>query len=108
MSALQAVILIAIMSGCTFLTRSLPFILFPANRKMPAFVTWLGNALPYAIIAMLIVYCLKDVSLTEEPRGLPELISIAAVVLLYLWRRSPLIAIAGGTVLHMALVQAVF
>ncbi|MDR3200208.1 MAG: AzlD domain-containing protein [Spirochaetales bacterium] len=108
MNALQAVILIAIMCGCTFLTRALPFILFPANRKIPAFVTWLGNLLPYAIIAMLIVYCLKDVSPRVSPHGLPEFISAAAVVLLYLWRRSPLIAIAGGTVLHMVLVQGVF
>ncbi|MDR1931777.1 MAG: AzlD domain-containing protein [Spirochaetales bacterium] len=108
MTSLQAVILIALMSVCTFLTRALPFILFPAARKIPPFVVWLGNALPFAIIAMLVVYCLKDVSLKASPHGLPELISIAAVVLLYLWKRSPLLAIAGGTVLHMFLAQAVF
>lgn len=104
----QAAILVAIMAACTFLTRALPFILFPANRKIPAFVSWLGNVLPYAIIAILIVYCLKDTRAAEPPHGLPELLGVVTVAALYLWKRNSFVSIAGGTALYMFLVQFVF
>ena len=104
MSTPEALIMIAIMSACTFLTRVLPFIFFPAGKKIPGFVSWLGQTLPLPIIGMLIVYCLKDLSLTAAPHGLPELLAIAAVIGLYSLKRSPLLAIGGGTALYMLLV----
>jgi branched-subunit amino acid transport protein AzlD len=96
------------MAAGTFLTRVLPFLLFPAGKKIPPFVAWLGKALPFSVIGLLIVYCLKDIRLAASPHGLPELIAIAAVSALYLVRRNPLFAIAGGTALYMILVQKVF
>ena len=64
--------------------------------------------LPYAIMGMLVVYCLKNVSLLQSPHALPELLGCATVVLLHLWKRNTLLSIAGGTALYMLLVQVIF
>lgn len=108
MTTPQALCMVAIMAAGTLLTRALPFLLFPAGKKTPDVVLYLGRVLPYAIIGMLVVYCLKDTQLAAAPHGLPEAIGVAAVAGLYLWRRNTLLAIAGGTVLYMLLVQVVF
>lgn len=99
---------IAIMSAVTIFTRGLPFFVFSGKRRVPKIIYYLGEALPPAIISMLVVYCLRKVSVTEYPFGIPELIASAAVVLLHVWRRNNLISIFGGTILYMVLVQAVF
>ncbi|HVJ47645.1 branched-chain amino acid transporter permease [Desulfitobacterium sp.] len=104
----QSLILIAIIVLGTFLTRGLPFILFPPTRETPKFVLYLGNVLPFAAIGLLIVYCLKNVSLLSAPHGLPEGIAIACITLLHLWKNNVLLSIGGGTFLYMALVQFVF
>ncbi len=91
----------------TMLTRFLPFLLFPAGRPAPKYIQYLGRVLPSAVFGLLVVYCLKNVSLFSGSHGIPELISIAVVVLLHLWKRQMLISIAGGTVCYMLLVQLV-
>ena len=101
------VIILAVAAG-TQLTRWLPFWLFPEKKRPPAVVTYLGRALPPAMMGLLVVYCLKSVSWLSAPHGAPELIAIAAVAALHMWRRNVLLSIAGGTVLYMVLVQAVF
>ena len=88
--------------------RFLPFLLFPSGKKTPAFVTYLGKVLPFAMIGLLVVYCLKDVSVFSGSHGLPELIAIAAVVVLHVWRRNTLLSVASGTICYMLLVQFVF
>lgn len=95
--------LIAVVAAVTALLRFLPFLVFGGGRKTPAMVTYLGRVLPYAIMGMLVVYCLRDVSVVAYPFGLPELVAGAAVVLLHLWRRNTLISIVGGTALYMLL-----
>ena len=104
----RALVMILIMAAVTILLRALPFILFPDNKKTPDYILYLGKVLPFAIIGMLVVYCLKDVSVLSFPYGLPELISTAAIVLVHIWKRSTLLSIGGGTVLYMFLVQIVF
>lgn len=104
----QAILMILIMAGVTFLMRGLPFLLFSGKSKTPAYISYLGKVLPYAIIGMLVIYCLKNVSLTAAPFGLPELITGAAVVFVHIWKRNTLLSIGGGTLLYMFLVQAVF
>ena len=108
MTDIHAIALIAVMSLVTAALRFLPFLLFGGNKKVPAFVSYLGHVLPYAIMGMLVVYCLKDVSLTEAPHGLPELLAVLTVVGLHIWKRSALLSIGAGTVLYMLLVQLVF
>ena len=99
---------VLIIAVLTFLTRALPFLLFPAHKKTPGFVIYLGRVLPYAIMGMLVVYCFKDVSLLSWPFALPELLAGAFVILAHKWKHNMLLSIGGGTVLYMILVQAVF
>lgn len=92
----------------TMLTRFLPFLVFRPKRPTPRYIQYLGRVLPGAIFAMLIIYCLRDVSLLQGSHGLPELIAIAVTVGLHLWKRQMLLSIAGGTICYMLLVQFVF
>lgn len=108
MTSLEAAITIGAVVLGTVLTRALPFICFPENKKTPDYIVYLGKALPYAVIGLLVVYCLKGISVTAFPFGLPEAIAVAAVVLLHLWRKSTFLSIGGGTVIYMLLVQVIF
>jgi len=105
---LQQIIIIGTVVLGTMITRFLPFLLFPGGKETPALVQYLGKYLPAAVFGLLIVYCLKDVSVFSGNHGLPEVISIAVVVLLHRWKRQMLLSIAGGTMCYMLLVQMVF
>ena len=108
MSMGNSIITIAVAAVCTFLTRLVPFALFGRKRQVPRSVLFLGNVLPPAIIATLIVYCLKSVNLLNFPSGIPELISIALVVVLHLWKRNTLLSVGAVTICYMILIQTVF
>lgn len=103
-----AIASIAVMAAVTFLTRALPFLLFDRGDSPPKLVLYLGRVLPPAIIAMLVVYCLRGISFAAPAGWLPQLLSVAAVVLLHLWKHNNLLSIFGGTILYMALIQTVF
>lgn len=92
----------------TVMTRFVPFLVFPAGKPTPKYIQYLGKVLPAAVFGLLVIYCLKNVSLFAGSHGIPELIGIAVVVGLHLWKRQMLISIAGGTVCYMLLVQFVF
>ena len=96
-------ILIAVMAIVTLLLRALPFLIFRGKRSTPPYITYLGNVLPEAAIAMLVVYCLRSVSFAAPRFGLPEIICTAAVVLLQLMRHNSLLSILGGTFLYMGI-----
>jgi len=104
----QAIIIIAILSFGTIITRFLPFILFPNAKSAPRYVHYLGKMLPSAAIGLLVVYCLRYINLTAAPHGIPEAVAIIAVVLLHIWKKNTLLSIAAGTVIYMLLVQFVF
>lgn len=108
MTFTEQLITLAMVVLGTQITRFLPFILFPAGKSTPKYIEYLGKVLPAAIFGFLVVYCLKGVDVLSGSHGLPELISVTAVVLLHLWRRQMLLSIAGGTVIYMVLVQLVF
>ena len=97
----------AVALGCQ-LTRWLPFWLFPENKTPPPVVEYLGRMLPPAVMGLLVVYCLKGVSLFSAPHGLPEALAIGVVAVLHFVRHNTLLSIAGGTVCYMLLVQFVF
>lgn len=101
-------LLIAVCTLVTVLTRFLPFWIFRSKEKTPAFVTRLGTVLPHAIMGMLVVYCMKEVSLLSPPYGLPELLGCGVVAALHLWKRNSLLSIAGGTIFYMLMVQFIF
>lgn len=105
---MRDVILIAVMTLVTMATRFLPFLIFGEKRKTPAIITYLGQVLPFAIMGMLVVYCLKDVAWLSAPFGIPEILGCAIVAVLHLWKRNSLLSIGVGTVAYMLLVQLVF
>ena len=104
----QQIITIGLCALGTILPRFLPFFIFSGKKKTPAVIQYLGKVLPSAIFAMLVIYCLRNVSLLSGSHGLPELIGIAVTVGLHLWKRQMLLSIAGGTICYMLLVQLVF
>ena len=108
MNNFHSAAIIAVTALVTIALRFLPFLIFGENRKTPAIITYLGQVLPYAIMGMLVVYCLKDVSFTSAPFGIPEVIGCLTVALLHIWKRSTLLSIGAGTIVYMLLVQFVF
>lgn len=107
-TAVQSVITLLAIAVVTFVLRALPFMLFRGNKPVPHFISYLGKVLPFAVIGMLVVYCLKDVSFVSGTYGLPELIAIVVIVILHKWKHNLLLSVGGGTVLYMLLVQFVF
>ena len=103
---MNAAVLIAVMAIVTMLLRFLPFLIF--TRETPEYISYLGKVLPAALIGMLIIYCVRDVSILDQPHGLPELIAGLAVAGLQAWKRNSLLSILSGTVIYMLLVQLVF
>lgn len=97
---------IGVTAFVTMFLRFAPFLIF--RQKIPGIVLYLGKVLPEAIMAMLVVYCLKNVSFVSGSHGLPELIALAVVIGLHKWKHNTLISILGGTVGYMFLVQMVF
>lgn len=108
MTLTQQIITVGIVVFGTMLTRFLPFLVFPQGKETPKYIQYLGKVLPAAVFGLLVVYCLKDVTILSGSHGLPEAISILVVVLLHLWKRQMLLSIAGGTVCYMLLIQFVF
>ena len=104
----HAFLIILVSGAVTAAIRFLPFIIFGGKRQTPPFISYLGRVLPYAIMGMLVIYCLRGISFGAAPHGIPELIACAAVVLLHVWKRSTLLSIFGGTLCYMLLVQLVF
>jgi branched-subunit amino acid transport protein AzlD len=108
MTTVQQIITIAICIFGTMLTRFLPFLVFSSKKTTPEFVQYLGKALPCATFGMLVIYCLKNVSLLSGSHGIPELLAVAVTAGLHIWKKKMLLSIAGGTISYMLLVQLVF
>lgn len=108
MNNIHAIATIATAALVTVGLRFLPFLIFGESRKTPTIISYLGQVLPFAIMGMLVVYCLKDVSLTDAPFGIPEFLGCVTVAGLHVWKRNTLLSIGAGTVFYMILVQFVF
>ena len=100
-----SVLVIAVTALVTVLLRFLPFFIFDGKRPVPKTIRYLGSVLPYSIMAMLVVYCLKDISFAERTLWLPAAVSVAAVVGLHVWKRNTLLSIIGGTACYMLLIR---
>ena len=108
MPDLHSALIIAVVALVTIGLRFLPFLIFGENRTTPPLIAHLGQVLPFAIMGMLVVYCLKDMSLTSAPFGIPEILGCAIVAGLHIWKRSTLLSIGAGTVCYMLMVQFLF
>ena len=106
MDKLHSLALILIMAALTAALRFLPFVMF--SKGTPKTIVYLGNLLPNAIMAMLVVYCLKNVSFTASSHGIPEALAVFLVAVLHKGKHNMLLSILGGTAAYMLLVQAVF
>lgn len=108
MSDLHIWYAVAVMALVTAALRFLPFLVLGGGRKTPKIVQKLGKILPYAIMGMLVVYCLKGVTFTSVDGFVPSLIACLVVGILHVWKRNTLVSIVAGTVCYMLLVQVVF
>lgn len=105
---LHSIGIIAVAAIVTLFIRAIPFVVFEGKREVPATVTYLGKVLPPAIMVILVIYCVKSINLFSGSHGIPELLSIAVVAGLHIWKKNTLLSIAVATVLYMVLVQVVF
>ncbi len=105
---LHSIEIIAVAAIITLFIRAIPFVAFGGKREVPVTVTYLGKVLPPAIMVILVIYCIKGIHLLSGSHGIPELLSIAVVTALHVWKRNTLLSIAVGTILYMILVQVVF
>ena len=108
MDKLHSALLIAVVALVTIGLRFLPFLIFGENRKTPPVIAYLGQVLPFAIMGMLVVYCLKGITFAAAPFGIPEALGCLIVAVLHIWRRNTLLSIAAGTVSYMLIVQFIF
>ncbi len=102
MDNLYIILTIAI---ANLITRFLPYFIMP--KEIPPFIKYISNILPNVIIAMLVVYCLKDINLSKPFYGLKEFLSILVVVILHISIKIPIISILGGVICYMILVQKI-
>lgn len=107
MTVTQSILTILVVVLGTMVTRFLPFLIFPENRTPPKSIVYLGKVLPYGVIGLLVVYCLKG-TVGATYHGIPELLAIGFIVVLHKWKSNTLLSIVGGTVLYMVLVQNIF
>ena len=105
MTDVQLLLSILIASAITIAVRALPFLVFSGERQPHPFVVWLGRQLPRAVMAMLVIYCLKDLNLSRAPYGLPALIAVAVTAGLHVWKRQMILSIFGGTAVYMLLLR---
>ena len=108
MNTTHSLLMILVVSFCTYLTRATPFWIFRGSEELPGYVSYLGRALPAAIMATLVIYCLKSTNFVSVEAWVPQLIAVVSVGLLHLWKRNTLLSIFAGTAVYMILVQNVF
>ena len=105
MTSTQQLIPIGVVVLGTVLTRFLPYLVFREGKKIPPVVDYLGKVLPPAVFGLLVVYCLRNVNFFAGTHGIPEMVSLSVVLLLYLWRKNMLVPMAGGTICYMVLIR---
>ncbi len=108
MSNKQIILTLLMVISGTVIVRFLPFALFPSGKKIPGYIIFLGKVIPYSVMGLLVVYCLKDITVKEYPYGIPEVICIVIVSLLHIWKKNILLSIGIGTIIYMLSVQYVF
>ena len=95
---------IGVVAIVTWALRAFPFLLF-GNRPLPKVIIYLGKALPPAIMTVLVIYCLRDISFIQSPFGIPELAACALVVILQVVRKNMYVSIIAGTACYMILIR---
>lgn len=107
MTDLHGILTVAVIALVTMGLRFLPFILL-RGRETPKFIGFLGKVLPFSIMGMLVIYCLRSISFTSLSTWVPAVAACALVALLHIWKRNTMLSIISGTVFYMVLVQVIF
>lgn len=97
----HSILLIVITAIVTFLIRAFPFIVFRNGRKMPDIVKKVSALLPPAIMAVLVLYCLKSDIVVIGIGSIASAIAVVVVILLHLWKRNTLLSVFAGTITYM-------
>ena len=105
-SSVYPVLVIAVVALVTWGLRAFPFLLF-GSRPLPRTMQYLGQALPPAIMTVLVVYCLRGISFQSSPFGVPELAASALVLILQIIRKNMYLSIIAGTVCYMILIRVI-
>lgn len=108
MPDINSAIMIGVCAVITAVLRFIPFLIFRGKKETPEFINYLGKVLPFAIMGMLVIFCLKNISPVAYPHGIPEIIAVATVILLHIWKRNTLLSIIAGTTVYMLLINFVF
>jgi branched-subunit amino acid transport protein AzlD len=101
----QSLAIIAVVAVCTFMLRAVPFVIFSKKKNVPEAINYLGQYLPAAIMAALVIYCLRGINFYASSHGIPELIAVALVILLHSWKKNILMTVLVSTVSYMLMVQ---
>ena len=110
-SSMTALLIIAVTALFTFLTRAVPFLFFGGKKTSPPWILFLGNDGGWkysAIIAILVIYCLRNITPTASPFGIPEIIAVLTAAGLQKYKHNNLLSILCSTVLYMIMVQTIF
>ena len=107
MTFTQEMIIIGSVVLGTMITRFLPFIIFSSDKPTPAYIQFLGHALPPAVFGLLVIYSLRNVSFLSGSHGIPELISISLIIIIHYWKKNMFLSIASGTISYMLIIQFV-
>ena len=107
-SSMTALLIIAVTALFTFLTRAVPFLFFGGKKTSPPWILFLGRVLPPAIIAILVIYCLRNITPTAFSFGIPEIIAVLTAAGLQKYKHNNLLSILCSTVLYMIMVQTIF
>ncbi|NLJ91591.1 MAG: branched-chain amino acid transport [Aeromonadales bacterium] len=104
MSGLEYLIAALIMAAVTFALRAFPFVArgFIAHHKR---IQLLGRRLPVAMMVLLTLYAMNVHNWSQPSDGYAQLIAVALVALLQLWRRQALLSILVGTGVYMGLMN---
>ena len=103
-NTMYPIAVIGVIAVVTWVLRAFPFLLF-GNRPLPKVIRYLGKALPPAIMTILVIYCLRDISFGQSPFGIPELAACMLVVILQVVRKNMYLSIIAGTVCYMILIR---
>lgn len=103
----HSLLIVIVTAVVTAFLRFLPFLIFGGKRKIPEIVLRLGKMLPCAVMGMLVVYCLKDISFFSFGSFFPPIAASGVVVLLHILKKNSLLSIVGGTAVYMILIHII-
>lgn len=98
----NALLAVIIMTISTFLTRLFSFALF-SKKEPPIIFKYLGKYLPPMVMAILIIYSLKDIETFPQTQKIASIVAIGITAFVHLWQKNAMISIFGGTIIYMVL-----